>query len=63
MEKHQVTANTLGLVLKVSPNTIRAYMHDEGREPSFSLIINLKTYFGLERDEDLVEFEEVADDK
>lgn len=59
MKERKVTAHTLGKVLKVSSNTIRAYMRDEGREPSFSLIVNLKTYFGLERDEDLVEFEDV----
>ncbi len=61
MEERRVSAYTLGKILKVSSNTIRAHMSDEGREPSYSLIINLKTYFGLERDEDLVEFEEVTD--
>ncbi len=61
MEQHQVTSNSLARSLKVSHNTIRSYMVDEGREPTYTLIMNLKTYFGLERDEELVEFEEVVD--
>lgn len=61
MEKHQVTANTLGLVLKISSNTIRAYMTDEGREPTYTMVMNLKTFFGLENDEDLIEFEDVTE--
>lgn len=61
MEQHQVTSNSLARSLKVSHNTIRSYMVDEGHEPTYTLIMNLKTYFGLERDEELVEFEEVVD--
>ncbi len=59
MEQHQVNPNSLAKSVKVSPNTIRSYMLDEGREPTYTLIMNLKTYFGLERDEDLIEFEDV----
>lgn len=59
MEKYQLTPSAVAKAIKVSHNTIRSYMLDEGREPSYTLIMNLKTYFGLERDEDLIEFEDV----
>lgn len=57
LKERGLTAYAVAKAIGVSPNTIKGYEKGIEREPYHILIVNLMEYFGLDNEEDLIEYE------